>query len=343
LVRSRKSLILLLVGVALFVAYLALSNPFAAFAETHFDAPTYLLAIAIDYVGLLAFTASWYTIVALLDVGIGPMEAIQVMFTSMFVGWLAPIPLNTEIVRAYLIRGKKNSNMAKAVASVLVHRAFYNLAFGAIIGFTTFFVVFLNHGAIPIQKEVVTFLLMFALFSAAVFSLVLNPKILKAFYYRSPVWVRRNIINRLLGGEASSEGFDGFVTDLESVHTSMRARWGMCIISFGLVALHWVLGAVTTYVVALSMGVHLELWVAVFIYAIVEFIQQLNWFIPSGLGIVDAGLTGAFVITGIPLSLAAALSLLTRFATNWVEIILYTPITITYGYKELLKDYPGAK
>ncbi len=140
LARSRRALILLVVGVAIFVAYLALFNPFAAFAKTHFDAPTYLLAIAIDYVGLLAFTTSWYTIVALLDIGIGPIEAIKVMFTSMFVGWLAPIPLNTEIVRAYLIRGKRNSNMAKAVASVIVHRAFYNLAFGAIIGFTTFFV-----------------------------------------------------------------------------------------------------------------------------------------------------------------------------------------------------------
>jgi uncharacterized protein (TIRG00374 family) len=342
LARSRRSLILLVIGIALFLVYLALSNPFAAFAESHFDAPTYLLAIVIDYVGLIAFTASWYTIVALLDIGIGPIEAIQVMFTSMFVGWLAPIPLNTEIVRAYLIRGKKNSNMAKAVASVLVHRAFYNLAFGAIIGFTTF-LVFLNHGAVPIQREVVEFLLMFALISAAVFSLVLNPKILKAVYKLSPGWVRRNIIDRLVGGGTSSEGFDGFVTDLESVHTSMRIRWGMCVISFVLVALHWALGAVTTYIVALSMGVHLELWVVIFIYAVIEFIQQLNWFIPSGLGIVDAGLTGAFVITGVPLSLAAALSLLTRFATNWVEIILYAPVTIGYGYKELLKDYPGAE
>ncbi len=154
--------------------------------------------------------------------------------------------------------------------------------------------------------------------------------------------MRRNIIDRLIGGGASNEGFDGFVTDLESVHSSMRARWGMCIISFGLVALHWALGAVTTYIVALSMGVHLELWVAVFIYAIIEFIQQLNWFIPSGLGIVDVGLTGAFVITGVPLSLAAALSLLTRFATNWVEIILYAPVTIRYGYTKLLKDYPNS-
>ena len=94
------------------------------------------------------------------------------------------------------------------------------------------------------------------------------------------------------------------------------------------------------FMVAISMGVKLEIWVAVFMYAVVEFIQQLNWVIPSGFGVVDAGLTGAFVLTGLPLSLASALSLLTRFATNWVELILYAPVAFSYGYRELLRARP---
>jgi uncharacterized membrane protein YbhN (UPF0104 family) len=71
-------------------------------------------------------------------------------------------------------------------------------------------------------------------------------------------------------------------------------------------------------------------------YAVVEFIQQLNWVIPSGFGIVDAGLTGAFVLTGVSVSLASALSLLTRFATNWVEMMLYAPVAFSYGYAQAL-------
>ena len=72
---------------------------------------------------------------------------------------------------------------------------------------------------------------------------------------------------------------------------------------------------------------------------VIEFIQQLNILIPSGLGVVDAGLTGAFVIVGVPLSLASAISLLTRLATYWFELVLCAVVSFRYGYRESLKEY----
>lgn len=56
---------------------------------------------------------------------------------------------------------------------------------------------------------------------------------------------------------------------------------------------------------------------------------------------MDAGLTGAFVLIGVPLSLASAISLLTRLATYWLEFVLAGSVSICYGYEELLKEYPG--
>jgi len=336
----RRNLTLITIGVALFLIYLVLTNPFSAFSMVRFDPVLYTLAVAVDYFGLFLFVASWYIILRILGVEIGLIEATQVTFTSIFVGWIVPIPLNTEIARAYLIRGKRNSNMAKAVASVLVHRAYYNIAFGVIIASTALYILFLNHSPIPISLEVVTFLLLFAVVSSLVFSLVLSPRFLKTVYDRSPGWMKRSILPRLIGRENVGEGFIGFVGDLESVRSKLMSRPGVNLLAFVLVAIHWGLGAVTTYLVAISMGVKLEIWVAVFMYAVVEFIQQLNWVIPSGFGVVDAGLTGAFVLTGLPLSLASALSLLTRFATNWVELILFAPVAFGYGYRELLRARP---
>ena len=333
---KRRNLTLLTIGFALFLLYLILTNPFTAFSTARFDPILFTLAIAVDYFGLFLFVASWYTIIRILGVEIGLIEATQITFTNLFVGWIFPIPLNTEIVRANLIKDKKNSNTAKAVTSVIVHRAYYNIAFGVIIASTAVYVLFNNQSPIPISQEVIVLLLLFAVVSTLAFSLVLSPRFLKIVYDRSPDWVKKNIVPRLIGRETGGEGFNGYVGDLESVRSRLSSRSRANLLAFILVGLHWGLGPVTTYLVAISMGVRLEIWVAVFIYAVVEYIQQLNWVIPSGFGVVDAGLTGAFVLTGVPLSLASALSLLTRFATNWVELILYAPVAFSYGYRRAL-------
>ena len=77
----------------------------------------------------------------------------------------------------------------------------------------------------------------------------------------------------------------------------------------------------------------------VLIYAVIEFIQQLNILIPSGLGVVDAGLTGAFILIGVPMETASAISLLTRLATYWFELVLCGLVSFQFGYREALRDY----
>ena len=108
-------------------------------------------------------------------------------------------------------------------------------------------------------------------------------------------------------------------------------------------AFHWSTGALTAYLVSLSLGWRIDFWVVVLIYAMIEFIQQLNVFIPGGVGVIDASLTGAFVLLGVPLSHAAAISLLTRLATYWFEVLLCGVVSIHYGYRESLKGLLGGE
>jgi len=54
---------------------------------------------------------------------------------------------------------------------------------------------------------------------------------------------------------------------------------------------------------------------------------------------VDAGLTGALTVVGVPLSVAAAISLLTRLATYWLELVICGVVSLRFGYREALKDY----
>jgi uncharacterized protein (TIRG00374 family) len=336
---DRRGMLVTILAMGFFVIYLWWSNPFQSLVEVgRFDITLYAVAIALDYLGLLLFVASWYLIIRVLGIQLSFWESIQITFTSLFIGWIAPIPMNTEIVRAYIVKDKTGSNMGKAISSVLVHRAYYNIAFSLIVAITAFTLV-LTGRQIPIQIEIVWLLLAFAIVSSGFFSLVLNPNFLEKIYNKSPEWVKRRIFNKIYDSSKSSSGFHGFITEIEGAVTNLKSNPGLNLLAFTFVATHWFLGTVTIWVVALSMGVYLDIWITVFIYATIEFIQQLNWVVPSGLGVVDAGLTAALLLSGVPLSLAAAISLLIRFSTNWVELLTYAPVAFNYGYVDILKQF----
>jgi len=340
---DKRALAFTLLGVAFFVAYLAWANPFAAFAEVGvFNVGVYAVAVLIDQVSLLFFAASWYLILRAMKANIDLKGAIQLTFTSLFIGWLAPLPLMTEMVRAYLVKDRSGSNLGKALSSVLVHRSYYNIAFGLIIGGTTF-VTIAGGRQIPINPEVCFFLTFFAVVSVAIFGLMLDTRVLGYVYGKSPPWVRRNVFDRFNDPESGMSGFAPVIDDIGEAVRDMKANMGLNILSFGMLLFHWGAGAATAYLSALALGVDIDPATVIFAYAVVEFLQQLNVFIPSGIGLLDAGLAGAFVLAGVPLSTAAAISLLTRLATYWFEVIVCTPVAIRFGYKEFLAKYFDGK
>ena len=48
------------------------------------------------------------------------------------------------------------------------------------------------------------------------------------------------------------------------------------ILSLLLVGFHWSTGAITAYMVAVSLEYRISFWVILLIYAVIEFIMQLN-------------------------------------------------------------------
>lgn len=336
--RNKRGLLLTSLGLVIFVAYLAWSNPFSVLMEVgRFDPWIFALAVLVNYAGLFFFSASWYVLLRVLGVGVGIWEAVQAMFVSLFVVWLVPIPVGTEIIRAYIVKDDENSDMGKAIASVVVHKAYYNIAFGLLIAIAVMMVTVFRGGPIPVRPELVIFVIVFAAASSAVYGLFLNPKLLMAVYEGSPGWLKRNLFGRMVDSRRRERGFPAVVEEIDEAVRTLMARPLNNFASILMVAFHWSTGSLTAYMVALSLGTPMDFWVIVLIYAMIEFIQQLNVFIPSGLGVIDATLTGAFVLLGIPLSLASAISLLTRLATYWFELFLCALVSFRYGYRESIE------
>ena len=339
MLRNRRGLLLTSLGLVIFVAYLAYSNPFSVLMEVgRFDPWVFALAVLVNYAGLFFFSASWHLLLRVLGVGVGIWDSVQAMFVSLFVVWLVPIPVGTEIIRAYIVKDEENSDLGKAIASVVVHKAYYNIAFGFLIALAALMVTVLGGGSFPVRAELVLLVIVFAAGSSLVYGLFLNPSLLMVIYYRSPGWVRRNVFDRMVDSRRREGGFPAVIEGIGSAVSSLMTRPLNNFASMLMVAFHWSTGALTAYIVALSLGAPIDFWVIVLIYALIEFIQQLNVFIPSGLGIIDASLTGAFVLLGVPLSLASAISLLTRLATYWFELILCALVSFRFGYKESIED-----
>jgi uncharacterized protein (TIRG00374 family) len=337
--RNKRGLLLTSLGLVIFVAYLAYSNPFSVLMEVgRFDLGTFALAVLVNYAGLFFFSASWHLLLRVLGVGVGIWDSVQAMFVSLFVVWLVPIPVGTEIIRAYIVKDEENSDLGKAIASVVVHKAYYNIAFGFLIALAALMVTVFGGGSFPVRGELVLFVIVFAVGSSLVYGLFLSPSLLMGVYHRSPGWVRRNLFDRMVDSRRREGGFPAVIEGIGSAVSSLMARPLNNFASMLMVAFHWSTGALTAYMVALSLGAPIDFWVIILIYALIEFIQQLNVFIPSGLGIIDASLTGAFVLLGVPLSLASAISLLTRLATYWFELILCAIVSFRFGYKESIED-----
>ncbi|MCB2172503.1 flippase-like domain-containing protein [archaeon] len=340
--RNQWSLFFLITGVILFIFYLVYTNPFKVLTEVgRFNPWMFAAAVAVNYLGLVFLSASWHIILKSLGFKSSLWTSIQISFTGLFAVWMLPFPSGFEIVRAYLIRDKEGGNLGKAVSSVIVSKVYYFISFGVMISLGAIIVHFVNGSAIPIRHEYIWFAVIFALSNTAMFALILSPNRLMNLYQRSPAWLKTQIEKYLYSSRFGLSSFEEFVNEIHESLNTLREKPFENLLSLCLVGFHWSTGAITAYMVSRSLNEPINFWVIVLIYAVIEFIQQLNFIIPSGLGIVDAGLAGAFVVLGVPLEVASAISLLTRLATYWFELVLCGFVSFQFGYREVLSDYLG--
>jgi len=336
--RDNWGLVFLAVGVALFVGYIVYSNPFAVLTEVgRFDPLMFLAAIGVNYIGLVFLSASWHILLKGLGFNNSLWESIQVSFVGLFVVWMLPFPSGFELVRAYLIRDKEGGNIGKAVSSVIVSKVYYFISFGLMISLAAIIVRFVNGSDIPIQAGFIWFAVLFALSNMIMFAVILTPRIMMWLYERSPEWLNSMIQKRIYSARFGLNSFEQFVNEIQDSIKTLRKRPLENLFSLFLVGFHWSTGAITAYMVSISLNEPVNFWVIVLIYAVIEFIQQLNFLIPGGLGIVDAGLAGALVVVGVPLHVAGAISLLTRLATYWFELVLCGFVSLRFGYREALR------
>jgi len=336
--RRNYGLILILLGLVILAVSIYLTNPFQILFEVKHVNYYYLaIGVVISNLALIMYSASWHIILREFDVKIRLWETVQYTFVGLFVAWLLPIPLGLEATRAYLAMHKENSSVGKAIGSVVVHKSFYNISFGVIISMAVSIITLFYKFKITSINYLIWFMILFGIGSSVFFILFLNEGTLKWLYSRFPSRVKDffSALIRYIGSE--KEGVISVIEDIGGIIPILRVKMYLTALSFILVAIQWFGGPAVSLTVGLSLRKVFNIWQMVLVWAFAEFIQQLNFLIPGGIGVIDVGLTSGFKALGVPSAEAETIAILSRVITYWLELPVVTAITLLFSNKAFLK------
>jgi len=336
--RPSKTLIFALIGFTIFLIYLAAINPFSVLNHMkRLDLPLYILAVIIDLIGLIAFGASWYILLRGVDVNVRLRDVVGITLFSLFMIALFPVPMGSELIRMNYIRNEKNSSSGKAVATVLVHRIMYNVAFMVMITLAIFLLKVVYGIPLPIQSRVILLLMGFAGCVVVIFAVALNAGLLKRIYGKYSDRIQSYIDKYVAKYVETTDltDVDGLLEEIDATMRELQRRKLCVAAAFGMIAFHWSTGALTAYLVARALDFQISFWLIVALYAVVEFIQEINIVIPGGIGVIESSLTMVLIAVGVPLPIAAAITILTRLATYWLEKLFCGVVTVYFGFRTL--------
>ena len=131
-----------------------------------------------------------------------------------------------------------------------------------------------------------------------------------------PVLLRRLATRSTRGGKA----LRGVAATLESSARLLQPRVVALALFAGVLA--WGAEGYGLYLLARGLGLSLDPWAATGVYALSVLAGAAAFFMPGGLGGMEAAMTALLVAAGADLGAAFAITVLCRLATLWFAVVL---------------------
>lgn len=199
-----------------------------------------------------------------------------------------------EIWKGWLIKDINGESLSKTIPVVIVDRV------TDVIG-----LVILSLSGIFFYKSGIYVLLILIILFVAFFVAIKSEK----------------ISNRLISILESRAG--KYSGDIKSMHTTFqKSITSKYLVGLSVVAVFaWFLECLSIYFVILGFGQSLNLIISIFIYSFSTLLGAVS-FIPGGLGVADASLSGFLILFGLSSSVSVGAALIMRFGTLWYGAIL---------------------
>jgi glycosyltransferase 2 family protein len=266
--------------------------------------PLLLLALVAYYSALLIRTVRWQSLLESAQVRPDPgyaMPEYRGMLAIYMVGWyfncLVPAKLG-DAYRGYLLKRRARAPFSSALGTIFAERLVDMVALSSILLLSAF-IVFGRR----IPDRIDSWLILAAVMAVgliAVFALV--------FRYRT--WLRTFVPDRVMTQYLRLE--QGALTSYKRVPSLI-----------GLTAVIWAMEGVRLFLVSESIGAGLSVSDAFFVALLASLLTAVP-LTPAGLGFVEIGIVGAFVVMGLPEHTAASLALLDRLIAYWSVLVVGT-------------------
>ncbi len=341
-----RTIPLLLVGILVFILYLALfvNIPQMIGVIQRANMLIYSLAVLTLILENLFFTLTWQYLLLPLAVKVPFKRTFMYMWIGVFVDLLIPAEaVSGEIARAYLMSKEPDVNPGKVVASLVSQRMLSIIATTA-----TLFIGFLALLAFnySVSGWMLQILIIVTVVSAVFFGLLVTVCVKESWTERLVYAVMR-LAERVSRGRFKLERFQTRVIDaLRAFYGSLRtfgSRPSTLLLPVFFFVLGWLSSILIVFLVFVSIG-YLEPNITILflkvtiVYTLVVLIKAIPIGVPAEVGLPDILMTTFFGLFGIPLDVSAAATVLTRILTVWLRFFIGFAAVQWLGVKSLMES-----
>ncbi|MCW3981364.1 MAG: flippase-like domain-containing protein [Candidatus Bathyarchaeota archaeon] len=320
----------LAIGLLIFVAYLVLFVNIDEMVHVirNTDVIIYLSSAVMLFIGTIFFTLTWQYLLFPLSVKIPMKKAFVFVLVGVFADLIIPAEsVSGEIVKTYLVSNELDVNPGKVVASLVGQRIMGTVTTTVILFIGFLGLLALNFAISELMLQILTVITILSAF-AFVFLVVLC---VKEKWTEGLVIRLMHFIGKISRGRFKLERFQARIVDaMRAFYESMRvfsSKPKRLVLPAVFNVSSWISSFLVVFLVFVSIG-YLETNLTVFllkivvVYTLLVAIKSIPLGVPAEVGLPEIVMTTMFTLLGIPPSISAAATFLTRILTVWVNLFV---------------------
>ncbi len=336
----KKTVPFLLVGILIFVAYLYffVGIPEMVAIIQGVDLFYYALAVAVLIANTLINALTWHFFLRPLSIKVPFRKTLLFTWVGVFVDLLVPAEsISGDITKAYLMTKGSGEKTGKVLASVVSHRILSMIIpLGSLI--LSLVLLYIYGIGVNVYVASLSLLVIFgisiSLFFIFLFSLKekLAERLIDALM-RFLGFVTRGRLNIVRIRASTIKGLSAFHDSIDFLRRNPKSLVPPIVLGLA----GWFFSIVMSYLVFVSLGVHVDFVIIVIVHSISVSIQSIPIGIPGDIGIVDAAMSWLYGLLAVEATVGAAATVLIQFLRVWLRIIIGFVAVQWIDLKDLMK------
>jgi len=329
----------LLIGLLIFVGYLYffVGIPEMLTIIQRVDLFYYLLAVAVLFLNVLAYSLTWQYFLRPLSVNVPFRKTFLFTWVGVFVDLLIPAEsISGDASKAYLMSKDSGENAGKVVASVVSHRILSMIITLSSLIICSLLLLVLRYELPALVSNLILLVAVGTTISLIfIFLLCLKEQLTQKLIdllLRFSVFISRGRLKLASLRSKAKKASSAFNQSIEVLGSNPRSL--VRPVFFSIVA--WFLSVLLSFLVFVSLDHPVSFVLITIVYSISCAIQNIPIGVPGEVGLVEIVMTSLYGLLGVPLGISAAATVLIRILWVWFRLLLGFVAVQWIGIKALI-------